>query len=357
MDSKDKEVRKTKLPDGIRKSWIPLAAVAGAFTGFVSASFRTRPAPAAGSPGAARPAGANTSTEPAVTTAEPAEELKRRYTLTSVLCGDASPHPFTRSLADISVGPDDALYCLGDDEIKVFDSRGSLLRRWKVKPKTACLEAGPDGRVYTGSLGRVDFYDPMGEHQGGIPVGNSNQPAAVTAIKIYQNEILVADAAAKIIHRYSAAGKPLGVIGDKNKTGSFMLPNGWLDFDINSSGIILATDTGRHRVTEWILDGTSAGSFGKFGMQDPSDFVGCCNPVNLAATPDGNIVTAEKMIARVKVFNPDGAMIAYIGPENFDPNCTNIHLEVDSAGRIITADPVRRVIKIFSPVVERSATD
>jgi len=356
MDSKNKEDTTTKFPDRLRKSWLPLAAVAGAFTGFVSASLRTRPAPAAGKTGPSRPENADTPSQ-AVAAAEPAEDVRNRYRLTSVLCETTSPHPFKLSLADISVGPDDAIYCLGDDEIRVFDAGGNLLNSFKVKTKAACLEAGADGRVYTGSLGRVDIYDSRGDYQGSIQVGTPNRPAAVTAIKVYRNEILVADAQAKIIHRYDYAGRHLGVIGDKNKTGSFMLPNGWLDFDIDSSGIILATDTGRHRVTEWILDGTPTGSFGKFGMQDPSDFVGCCNPVNLAVTPDGEIVTAEKMIARVKVFNPDGAMIAYIGPENFDPNCRNIHLEVDSAGRIITADPVRRVIKIFSPVAERSAAD
>ena len=356
MDSKKTDDTTKKLPDRLRKSWIPLAAVAGAFTGFVSASLRTRPAPAAGKTGPSRSKNADTPS-PAVAAAEPAEQFRSRYRLTSVLCEATSPHPFKHSLADITVGPDDAIYCLGDDEIRIFDAGGNLLSKWKVKSGTACLEAGPDGRVYTGSLGRVDIYSTLGENQGGMQVGNPNRPAAVTAIKIYRNEILVADASAKIIHRYNAAGQHLGVIGDKNKTGSFMLPNGWLDFDIDSSGIILATDTGRHRVTEWILDGTPTGSFGKFGMQDPSDFVGCCNPVNLAVTPDGNIVTAEKVIARVKVFNPEGTMIAYIGPENFDPNCTHIHLEVDSAGRIITADPVRRVIQIFSPVVEKNAAD
>ena len=357
MDSKDKESTTTKLTDGIRKSWIPLAAVAGAFTGFVSAALKTRPAPAAGATGPSRSSEPSTAAAERVAATEPPGELTRRYTLTSVLCGDASPHRFRRSLADISVGPDDTLYCLGDDEIRIFDSEGNLLRSWNVKPKAACLEVGPDGQVYVGSLGRVDIYTPYGEHAGGIDIGNAQRPAAVTAIKIRENEILAADATAKIIHRYDAAGKQIGVIGDKNKTGSFMLPNGWLDFDIDSMGIIQATDTGRHRVTGWLLHGEPIGAFGKFGMQNPSDFVGCCNPVNLAVTPDDNIVTAEKMIARVKVFDPDGTLIAFIGPENFDQQCRNIHLEVDSRGRIIAADPVRRVIKIFSPAPEGSAAD
>jgi hypothetical protein len=255
------------------------------------------------------------------------------------------------------VGSDDTLYCLGDDEIRVFSADENLLRKWKVISKAACLEVGPDGKSYVGSLGRIDIYSSAKEIDASISVGDPDRPAAVTAIKIYGNEILVADATARIIRRYDPAGKQLGVIGDKNKTGGFMLPNGWLDFDVDSGGMIMATDTGRHRVSGWILDGTGTGTFGKFGMRDPADFVGCCNPVNLAVTPEGNIVTAEKMIARVKVFSPEGRLVAFIGPENFDPDCRNIHLAVDSAGRIITADPVKRVIKIFSPAFDTSVSD
>jgi hypothetical protein len=58
------------------------------------------------------------------------------------------------------------------------------------------------------------------------------------------------------------------------------------------------------------------------------------------------------MVARVKVYEPDGRLLALIGPENFDPNCVHIYLAVDSKGRILAGDPVRRVVKIFSPVVK-----
>jgi hypothetical protein len=126
-----------------------------------------------------------------------------------------------------------------------------------------------------------------------------------------------------------------------------MLPNRSLDFDVDSRGVVRAGDTGRHRVSAWTLDGEPLGSFGKFGHQDPADFVGCCNPVNLALTPDGKVVTAEKMIARVKVYEPDGRLLALVGPPNFDPMCTAIPLAVDSRGRILAADTVRREVKVF----------
>ena len=70
--------------------------------------------------------------------------------------------------------------------------------------------------------------------------------------------------------------------------------------------------------------------------------------MNLAVTPDGKIVTGEKAGARVKVYEPDGTLLAVIGPEHFDAACTHLHLAVDSKGRILAADPVRREVKVFS---------
>jgi hypothetical protein len=121
---------------------------------------------------------------------------------------------------------------------------------------------------------------------------------------------------------------------------------------VDTQGIVRAGDTGRHRVTSWKLDGEPLGYFGKFGQKNPEDFTGCCNPVNLAVTPDGMVVTAEKANARVKVYEPGGRLLAVIGSEYFDNSCSNVHLAVDSKGRILTGDPVRREIKIFSLVTK-----
>jgi len=208
---------------------------------------------------------------------------------------------------------------------------------------------GPDDRVYIGSAGRVDVYDPEGNHAAGFAAGNRDKPADVTAIAVVGVDILVADAQARLIRRYDLDGTPRGTIGDRSKTGSFILPNRSLDLAVDRRGIVYATDSGRHQVTAWAVDGSPRGRFGKFGMTAPEDFVGCCNPVNVAVTPDGNIVTGEKMVARVKMFDPEGTLLAVIGPEHFSPASTHIFLAVDSKGRILTADPVRREVKVFSP--------
>jgi hypothetical protein len=275
------------------------------------------------------------------------EMQPRRYTPVATLAGRGTAGEFRTSLSGVAVGAGSVIHALGDGEVRVFGANGGVARAWKAPERAACVTVAPDGRVLVGAPGRVEIYGTAGNRIGGFAVGESGNPADVTALKVFRDTVLVADASARLVRRYDANGVERGLIGNQHKTGSFMLPNRSLDVDVDSAGMVYATDTGRHQISTWKLDGTPVAAFGRFGQAKPEDFVGCCNPVNLAVAPDGCVVTGEKVAARVKVFGSDRALLAVIGPEHFDPMCTHIHLAVDSSGRIVAADPVRRTITIF----------
>ncbi len=329
--------RRRRVP----RRFLPLASVVGAF-GVVAAGV-LRPGDA---PAAAASAG-SPETVPNPPPPLPARPLPQQYTRVAVLAGPGTPGEFRRSLSGICVGPSDASYALGDDEIRVFEAGGRVVRSWKAPEKASCLGVAADGRVAVGSPGRVDLYSGSGAHIAGFAVGTRDKPAEVSAVRLVGDSVLVGDPGARIVRRYDLHGTETGVIGAQNKTGGFMLPNKSLDFDVDAAGVLHAADSGRHQVSSWSPDGAMVGAFGKFGTARPEDFVGCCNPVNVAAAPDGGIVTAEKAIARVKVFSKDRSLLAVIGPEHFDPMCRHIHLAVNSTGRIVAADPERRTIAVF----------
>jgi sugar lactone lactonase YvrE len=238
---------------------------------------------------------------------------------------------------------------LGDDEVRVFESDGRFVRGWSVPPGAAAVATDPAGRVYVGAAGRVEFFDADGRHTGGFAVSRAGQPAAITALKVHGDEVLVGDAAARCIRRFDRSGQGRGEIGNQDRTRGFMLPNRAVDFDVDDRGVVYATDTGRHRVAAWSLAGVPLATFGRFGHANPEDFVGCCNPVNLALAPGGRIVTGEKMIARVKMYTRDGRLVAAIAPAHFDQAATHLHLAVTGTGRILVGDPARREVKAFVP--------
>jgi hypothetical protein len=329
-------------------------AALGGMAALVVAAVRGRPAARPAAPAGSRPAAPATAggrTLPVVQGTSSVADvagLERHYALSTVIGGKESAVPFRRSLGGLSVGPDDQVVALGDGEVRVFDGAGRLLQHWAAPEQAQAVGVAADGTVYVGGAGRVDIFAAEGQPRGGFRVGESAEPASISAVQATGGDILVADASARIVRRLDASGRAVNLIGTALKTKSFLLPNGSMDLAVDAAGHVLATDTGRHQVTIWSLDGALVGRFGKFGMLEPADFVGCCNPVNVAATPDGKVVTAEKMVARVKVFELDGTLIGYIGPDHFDPMCTHIYLGVDRAGRILAGDPVRRQILVFS---------
>jgi hypothetical protein len=349
LDSKEKSAKRKALLERLNKSSFPPAALVGAFTSFANAAFRAHPEPQKKTPENASLVQISLS-GPQPSAAPTHFEIE--YSPALVLGTASSARTFRSSLSGIAVDAKDRIYVLGDGEVSTFAPNGDMLRSWKAPQGAACIGIGTDEKIYLGLSGRVEIYSAAGTRIGGFAAGENGRPAGVTSVKPWNQEILVADAAAKRIRRYDQNGKQIGEIGTQNKTGGFMLPNRSLDIDVDAGGAVLATDPGRHRVTSWSLDGTPAGHFGKFGLTKPEDFVGCCNPVNLAIAPDGKIVTAEKVISRVKVYSREGKLLALIGPEHFDPKCIHLHLAVDSKGRILVGDPVRLQVKIFSPSIK-----
>jgi hypothetical protein len=342
MDSKElkrpDDVSGEGGPRRISRRFFPLASLAGAVGVVTAGVLRSGAAPAGAASGES--AGAVPHLPPSL----PSPPLPQQYTR---VAGPGLPGEFRRALSGVAVGPRDAVCALGDGEVRVFDAGGRVARRWNAPENASCFDVAADGRVAVGSPGRVDLYTDAGAHIGGFAAGTRDKPADVSAVRLVGDSVLVADVGARVIRRYDLRGSEKNVIGAQNKTGGFILPNKSLDFDVDGAGVVHATDTGRHQVASWTLDGTMVATFGKFGMARPEDFVGCCNPVNVAVSPDGGIVTAEKVIARVKVFSKDRTLLAVIGPEHFDPMCRHIHVAVDSTGRIVAADPERRTISLF----------
>ena len=88
----------------------------------------------------------------------------------------------------------------------------------------------------------------------------------------------------------------------------------------------------KHRVERYSLDGELTDKFGRFGMSDPADFGGCCNPTNITATADGLIAVSEKAPPRVKIFASDGKFLTQSADGVFDANTKNIDLAADEPG-------------------------
>ena len=116
---------------------------------------------------------------------------------------------------------------------------------------------------------------------------------------------------------------------------------------MDDEGAIYAINSAKHRVERYARSGELLDRFGRFGMQDPQDFSGCCNPTNLALAPSGNLVVTEKAPPKLKVYTPQGVLLGWVGPAAFDANCLNMDVATDGGGRVYVADTARLQVCVF----------
>ncbi len=250
------------------------------------------------------------------------------------------------AIRGIAVDGHGALYAAGDAEIKVFDAAGHLARRWPTGRPALSVAVEGDGAVYAGELGQIEIFDAAGKLRD--TWRDDKLLRRVTAIGLTKDSVLAGDSADRAIRRFDRHGKFLNNIGKDNPLGGLLIPNGVVDFAVDSEGIIHAANPGKHRVERYAPAGQLLGHIGRFDGIDPAGFTGCCNPTNLAIRDA--IYTTEKAGPRVKAYDFSGKLLAVIATDLFDPNCKNMSIAVDSRGRVYVVDTVKQAILIFERV-------
>lgn len=249
----------------------------------------------------------------------------------------------------VSWSPDDNWYLAGDEEILAFDAKGALLKRWSTGLPAWSLAVDPHGRVWAGEQGQIEVFTPAGQLQ-----DTWQDPklfGLITEVAVTADDIFVADARSRWIHRFDHHRGFVNHIGDHHRKGGFHIPNGVLDFAVDRDGTVVVANPGMHRVERYRPDGESLGHFGRFGQHDPRGFPGCCNPTNLALGPEGEVVVSEKAGPRVKVYDAQGKLISVVAAgDEFDAASKNMDLAVTSTGLIGVVDPVQRLVILFEPV-------
>lgn len=262
----------------------------------------------------------------------------------------AAPGQFHEALRGIAIGPDDRLYAAGDSAVRVYDGEGALEREWPTRRPGNCIALDGSGRVWVGEMTQVEIFGPDGALAD--TWRDPGRLGLVTAIGFHADDVFLADATTRWIRRYDREGRFRNAIGDRHRKGGFHIPNGVVDFTVDGEGVLHVANPGMHRVERWTADGEPLGHFGHFDGRDPAGFGGCCNPTNLALDAAGRVVVTEKAGPRAKVYSPEGALLAVVADDVFDPRAKNMDLAVDSHGRIYVADTAALEVRVFQPASE-----
>jgi hypothetical protein len=248
----------------------------------------------------------------------------------------------------LAVGQGDQVYVAGKGGLEILAPDGQLVRRADLDGAGACAAAAPDGVVYVGLQDHVEVLGADGSRLAAWP--SLGEQALLTSIAAGAEDVLVADAGNRVLHRFSRSGELRGKIGEKpsaERPNGFVLPSPYFDVALGPDETLWAVNPGELRVERFTFDGDFVTAWGKGGM-NVAGFCGCCNPTHLAIRRDGSFVTSEKGLPRVKVYAPDGRFVGVVaGPEAFAEGTVGLDLAVDSKGRVLVLDPKVGGVRVF----------
>jgi hypothetical protein len=247
-------------------------------------------------------------------------------------------------LTSVAVDPQRRLLAVVGQQLQRFSADGELEAQFSL-PEPAWSIAVGDESVWVGMRGAVAQFDLQGNLL--ETIADRDRLGRITGLAVLGATLLAADATHHTIHLYHHK-KWQRELGRDVNTRGFMIPNGLLDLalDVQRETVLVAHPQ-KHRVERYRFDGELTAKFGRFGMHDPADFGGCCNPTNITTTADGLIAVSEKAPPRVKLFTADGKFLAQSTSDVFDPGAKNIDLAVDTRGRLYATDQVRCAIEVF----------
>jgi len=269
--------------------------------------------------------------------------------------------PFDDARA-IAVGPAGRVYVAAGEAIHVLDG-DALARGFQAATRQVvqagqtprCLAADVDGTIYAGIGDRVTVFAD-GKPAACWPAESDG--AILTSIVLDAANVFVADAHGRVILRYDKAGKLLGRIGRRdparNITG-LVVPSPYFDVAVAPDGLLRVVNPGECRVEAYTFDGDREAAWGEPGP-GLEQFTGCCNPVHIAVLGNGRVLTCEKGLRRVKLYDAGGKLLGVVAPPSAFATVAprggaagELEAAADASGRVLVLDPYDATIKVFTP--------
>ncbi|MGE4180494.1 MAG: hypothetical protein AB7J34_11770, partial [Limisphaerales bacterium] len=196
--------------------------------------------------------------------------------------------------------------------VVIFDDRGTRTGGFGTGDVARCVAVASDGRRVVGLRDRAEIYDGDGRLSAQWPVLGGRP--FVTGLALSEDRVFVADSGNRVVYRCDWEGRIDLRLGERQPDRGIpglVLPSPCLDVELGADGLLRITNPGRHRVEVYTQDGDLVQSWGRAGVGVDA-FCGCCNPIAVDLLADGRVVTAEKGLPRVKVFEPSGRLETFV---------------------------------------------
>jgi hypothetical protein len=256
----------------------------------------------------------------------------------------------------IAVDSASTIFIAGDKEVQIIDNSFHKIRSFPVDSIPHCIAVGNHQEIYLGMGNHVEESDIKGLKLKKWLALNSK--GYITAMAVSGPYIYVADAVNRVVLKYNHDGHLVAQIGKKDKSrgiDSFVIPSMYFDVAIGPDNDLWIVNPGKHKIENFSADGELISSWGTTSIQ-LEGFAGCCNPVHFAVLPDGNFVTYEKGLDRIKLYDPTGKFVCVVaGPNkingNINYNCSFgaavNDIAVNPQGFVYVLDAQSNTVRIF----------
>ena len=193
---------------------------------------------------------------------------------------------------------EDKIFVASAKSVSVFDSYGKKLHHFDIKDIVRDIAVNDEG-VFLLHPKSIAVYTQEGE---AIREWEAcSDLSDYCSFAIASGFLYATDVVNKNICQYTTEGGFVRFIDSPNK---FVIPSYTFGIE-HVDGVLFCSNPGRHQVEKYSLNGEYLGYFGSPGTA-PGYFTGCCNPVYLSYTVNGDIITSEKGDPRISCYSADG---------------------------------------------------
>ena len=193
---------------------------------------------------------------------------------------------------------EDAIFAALNGKVSIYDLSGNHKLDFTIKPEVRDIHV-EDAAIYLLYPTEIEVFSFDGQKTGGWEAYSSHFDFC--SFTTSYDYVFVTDAQNKNIIQFNKEG---GLVRYIKSPEGFIIPSYTFDI-ISINDTIYCSNSGRHKIESYTLDGEFIALFGKSGG-GAGAFAGCCNPAYLEKTSTGHILTSEKGNPRISCYSREG---------------------------------------------------
>ena len=242
-----------------------------------------------------------------------------------------------------------AIVVAGENEIAVIDETGTAKYSTTIERGATCVAVAPDGSILLGMKNSIRRFSPdLTSYEDGTSLG---EDAHLTGIAVGSNSFFACDSGQRKLWRYKLTGALIAILDapDNQPSKRFIIPSPGFDaVPMHNNAGFWVVNPGQRKIMQLNEKGGWISEWGR-SAPDTTGFCGCCNPTHIALLANGNIVTSEKHIPRVKIYSPTGVLISVVAkPDDFPGDIPPSDIAVDHNDRVLLLDTRNQRIRVFT---------